>query len=212
MAVGEKIELTVTARDSKGASIPNVRYEAKVEREKADPPSPARWRSTTRARKGKGSIYATEKVGEPGNYTVTVVAKRDGQEIGRDTARFLVYQDDRELENPSADLAPGPADRRDHRGRVGHSRAAHGNYIKGLDRSAYTEYVSASEYRVWDNWPFLLIFAAFLTLEWWLQAAWLGLRGPLTMKLHVPAVRELAKRWPSRTDSSTTLLKDDLPP
>ena len=27
-----------------------------------------------------------------------------GTEIGRDTARFLVYQDDRELENPSADL------------------------------------------------------------------------------------------------------------
>ena len=38
MAVGEKIELTVTARDAKGATIPNVKYEAKVEREKADPP------------------------------------------------------------------------------------------------------------------------------------------------------------------------------
>ena len=31
IAVGEKVDLTVTARDSKGASIPNVRYEAKVE-------------------------------------------------------------------------------------------------------------------------------------------------------------------------------------
>ena len=41
----------------------------------------------------------------PGDYRVTVVATRDGKEIGRDTARFLVYQDDREMENPAADRA-----------------------------------------------------------------------------------------------------------
>ena len=34
-----------------------------------------------------------------------MVATKDGKEIGRDSARFLVYQDDRELENPAADLA-----------------------------------------------------------------------------------------------------------
>ena len=34
-----------------------------------------------------------------------MVASRNGQEVGRDSSRFLVYQDDRELENPSADLA-----------------------------------------------------------------------------------------------------------
>src|SRR5262249_27246494 len=116
----------------------------------------------------KGSLYATETLGEAGNYTVTVVAKRDGQEIGRDKGRFLVYQDDRELENPSADLAlarqiatltEGEA--------VSHERLA--NYLKSIDRSVYTEYVSPTEYKVWDNWPFLLIFTALLTLEWWLR-------------------------------------------
>jgi len=34
-----------------------------------------------------------------------VVASRDGKEVGRDSARFLVYQDERELENPAADRA-----------------------------------------------------------------------------------------------------------
>ena len=33
-----------------------------------------------------------------------MIARRGGKEIGHDSARFLVYQDDRELENPSADL------------------------------------------------------------------------------------------------------------
>ena len=87
-----------------GGGHPERPYEAKVEREKADPPVSKPEEVYNQGEEGKGAIYAIDKIGEPGNYTVTVVAKRGGQELGRDTARFLVYQDDRELENPSADL------------------------------------------------------------------------------------------------------------
>jgi uncharacterized membrane protein len=168
IAPGEKIALTATTRDSKGASIPNVRYEAKVEREKADPPVSKPEEVYNQGEEGKGSIYAIDKVGEPGTYTVTVIAKRDGQELGRDTGRFLVYQDDRELENPSADLALARQIAAITEGEaVTPERLT--TYLKGLDRSASTEYVSASEHRVWDNWPFLLIFTVLLTLEWWLR-------------------------------------------
>ena len=38
-----------------------------------------------------------------------------------------------------------------------------------MDQSAYTEYASHAEYRVWDNWPFFLIFTALLTLEWFIR-------------------------------------------
>ena len=27
----------------------------------------------------------------------------------------------------------------------------------------------AAEHRVWDNWPFFLLFTALMTLEWWLR-------------------------------------------
>jgi uncharacterized membrane protein len=168
MAVGEKNGLTVTARDSKGAAIPNVKYEAKVERDKADPPIGSPVEVYNQGDEGKGSIYAAEKVGQPGNYSVTVVAKRDGQEIGRDTARFLVYEDDRELENPAADLNLA---REIARVTDGESVTPErlGTYLKGLERTGYTESVTYQEHRVWDNWPFLLIFTALLTLEWWLR-------------------------------------------
>ncbi len=103
IGVGEKIELSATARDSKGAAIPNVRYETKIARDGANtPPTPVELLS--QGDEAKGSVYATENLAQPGDYTATVVARRDGQEIGHDTVRFLVYQDDRELENPSADL------------------------------------------------------------------------------------------------------------
>jgi uncharacterized membrane protein len=168
LAVGEKLDLTVTARDSKGTPIPDVHYEGKVEREKANPPVSADVDVYNQGDEGKGAVTAKDSVGEPGNYTITVVAKRNGQELGRDTGRFLVYQDDRELENPSADLALARQIATITDGEsVTPERLT--TYLKGIDRSAYTEYVSPSEYKVWDNWPFLLIFTALLTLEWWLR-------------------------------------------
>jgi uncharacterized membrane protein len=168
IAVGERLDLSVTTRDTKGASIPNVRYKAKVEREKADPPVSTPVEVYNQGEQGKGSLPATENVGQPGNYTVTVIAERDGQEIGRDSGRFLVYQDDRELENPSADLALARQIASLTEGEPLTPEKLTG-YLKGLDRSAFTEYVSPSEYKVWDNWPFLLIFTALLTVEWWLR-------------------------------------------
>ena len=84
VAVGEKIELTATAHDAKGAPIPDVKYEARVEREKADSPVSSPVGVYNHGDEGKGSIYAVEKVGQPANYTVTVIGKKDGQEIGRD--------------------------------------------------------------------------------------------------------------------------------
>jgi hypothetical protein len=168
MAVGEKLDLTATAHDAKGMPIPNVRFEAKVEREKADPPVTSTFDVYNQGEEGKGVIYAVDKVGQPGNYTVTVVAKRDNEEIGHDSARFLVFQDDRELENPSADLNLAREIARVTEGEsVPHEGL--GTYLRGLDKSGYSEYVATKEHRIWDNWPFLLVFTALLTLEWWLR-------------------------------------------
>jgi uncharacterized membrane protein len=167
LSVGERVELTATAHDGKSAPIPGVRYECKIEREgpeKATVPVEI----YNQGDEGRGTAYANEQLAKPGVYSATVVATRDGQEIGRDSARFLVYQDDRELENPSADrrLAREIAEVTGG-DPVNHEKLS--AFLKGVDRSAYTEYVSPSEYKVWDNWPFLLIFTALLTLEWWLR-------------------------------------------
>src|SRR5262249_18371030 len=73
VAGGEKLELSVTTRDSKGATIPNIHYKAKVEREKADPPSSTPVEVYNQGDEGKGSLYAAENLAQPGNYTLTVV-------------------------------------------------------------------------------------------------------------------------------------------
>jgi len=165
--VGEKLELTASTRDAKGASIPNVSYECKIEREGPNPVvEPVELYN--QGEEARASKYATENLGQPGDYTATVIARRNGTEIGRDTARFLVYQDDRELDNPSADLKLA-REISELTGGEAVTPEKLMTYLKSIDRSSYTEYMSPSEYKVWDNWPFLLIFTALLTLEWWLR-------------------------------------------
>lgn len=164
LAVGQKLGLAVTARDSKGAPLADVEYETKVTREGAN----AQVEPVTLYNQGdeaRGAYYA---LGQPGDYRVTVTGKRLGEVVGTDTARFLVYQDEREMENPAADRrllhdiaqitggeSKAPEELRD--------------YVKSLNGKVYTEYVVLRERKIWDNWPFLLIFTALLTLEWWLR-------------------------------------------
>ncbi len=149
--MGEKLELTATARDSKGAPIPTSPSSA---RSSAKGPTPATEpvELYSQGDEARATQYATEHLGQPANYTATVIARRDGKEIGHDSARFLVYQDDRELENPSADLKLAREIAELTGGELVTPEKLM-THLKGIDRSAYTEYVSHSEYKVWDNWP-----------------------------------------------------------
>jgi hypothetical protein len=165
--VGERLELTATARDGKDAPIPGVRYDCKIEREGSDPAT-VPVDMYTQGDEGHATRYANEQVAKPGVYTATVIANRDGQEIGRDTGRFLVYQDDRELENPSADLTLAREIAEITGGEPVTPEKLSG-YLKKTDLAVAGDIYIPSEYRVWDNWPFLLLFTALLTVEWWLR-------------------------------------------
>jgi len=165
--VGERVELTATARDGKGAPIPGIRYECKIEREGPEPASvPIDLYS--QGDEGRGTAYANEQLAKPGVYSANVIASRDGQEVGRDSARFLVYQDDRELENPSADRKSAREIAEISGGEAVNPERLN-SYLKGVDQSTFSVILTPTEYKVWDNWPFLLIFTALLTMEWWLR-------------------------------------------
>ena len=163
-AVGERIELTVTARDEKGEPIADAQYETTVTR--LDPDGKAE--PVVLYNQGNSARGFYPIVGAPGEYRVKVAANRGGKAIGEDQARFLVYQDDRELEHPAADhallrqmaeitggqfLTPELLDK----------------YLRSLDEEEFTDYESQSERKIWDNWPFFLLFVIVLTLEWWIR-------------------------------------------
>lgn len=165
IAQGQKLDLKVAARDAKDEPIADVKFDVQVEflGPKAKPEHVDVFNQGVESR---GAYYA---LGEPGEYRATVRAKSaKGEDLGSDVARFQVFQDDRELENPSADkalleqisaitegksLAPESLDK----------------HLRSLGDGLYTEYVRQTEYRAWDNWPFFLLFVLLLTAEWWLR-------------------------------------------
>ncbi len=122
-----------------GSVDPERPLQAKVEREKAEPPVSKPVEIYNQGDEGKGAIYATERWVSPAltrsRSWPSVTARRSVTDKGR----FLVYQDDRELENPSADrsLAQQIATITDGEA-VSPERLT--NYIKGLDRTSYSEY------------------------------------------------------------------------
>ncbi len=169
LAIGQGLGLTAIAKDEQDVPIPNAMYEATItqqeaENEESEGAEPVEM--YVQENEARGTYYVK---GDPGQYNVTVIAKdSSGQEIGRASSRFLVYQDDRELENPAAnipllqqiaDLTGGQFLRPEQLER----------YFAGLDPDAYTRVETQVEYRLWDNWPFLLLFVGVLGFEWWLR-------------------------------------------
>src|SRR5262249_51405747 len=146
IAVGEKVEMTVTARNPKNEPITDAKYETTVVRESRDAKA-ERVELYNQGDEAKGSYPA---LGEPGEYKVTVVATRDGKELGRDTARFLVYQDDREFENPAADHALLRQIAEVTGGKFLPPEQL-GKHLKSLEGQKFTDYESQVEHKIWDN-------------------------------------------------------------
>ncbi len=166
VSVGEKLGFGITARDEKGVPIPGVTFKVKTEREGDDPKFSSPLDAFNKGTESRGDFYT--KDAPPGDYRISVEAFRDGKEIGRDSGRFIVYQDDRELENPAADnrLMKQIAEAS---GGESLTPDQLPKYLDSLKGKAISESLSQTEKKIWDNWPFLLLFTAILTLEWWLR-------------------------------------------
>jgi hypothetical protein len=165
IALGQRLDLTATARDAKGVPIAGVEYDTTIELLNGAGARSEPVQLFTQGDEGRGHWFAT---GQAGEFKATVVARSKGQVVGRDSARFLVYEDDRETENPAADLA---LLRQVAEATGGESLPPEKlpKFLRSLEGKIDTEYVSQTEHRVWDNWPFFLIFTTLLMLEWWLR-------------------------------------------
>lgn len=168
LAAGQRLEMGVSARDPKGEPITDATYEVKVTRIPTDPNAevspaePVDVFPAPQSTESRGAYYAN---GQAGEYRVTVTGTRKGQSLGTATARFVVYEDDRELENPAANLGL----LRQMAELTGGAFLPPEQLVKHLrtfDPKVYTQSVSQVEHKLWDNWPFFLAFVTILTLEW----------------------------------------------
>ena len=168
VAVGGSVELTASAYDDQGRPLPDARFEAIITPPagSGDDASEIPVDLFSQGESARGTYAAS---GVPGVYTVEVIGRGPGgTEIGRASSRFLVFQDDLELENPAANIAllqqiseltggqflrPEQLDQ----------------FLDALDPEAFSRVETQVEYRLWDNWPFLLLFVGVLGVEWFVR-------------------------------------------
>lgn len=109
----------------------------------------------------------------PGDYTIEVTANKNGVSLGTARARFLVYEQDLELDNAAADpmllasLAKMTPE--------GHAYAPEELSVlleKIKQQPPELEVETQVKDTPWDTWPFFLLFVSVLSLEWFLRKRW----------------------------------------
>lgn len=115
------------------------------------------------------------RTGEPGDYTITVVAKHGDKVLGTATARFLVPDEDLELDRPAAEPALMAQIAR-------MTSEAGGRSLAPEELPQLLEELASREPEVkqevltrvtyWDTWPFFLAFVGLLGVEWYLRKRW----------------------------------------
>ena len=163
---GQRVSFTAGARSPTGDPIDDARFEVKVVLPNATE-HPVQL--VAGPSESTGSLRDTETAGD---YTIRVTATQNGQALGQTEARFVVFQQDLELDQAVADAA------------LLESLAAitGGKSLVPEELTGLIEHLSeqtdAFEVReetkktLWDTWTLLLILVGLLGTEWYLRKRW----------------------------------------
>lgn len=165
-ARGQRVGFDVGARDTQGNKIDDAEFEIEV---LAPDGGKTRVRPT-RNEAGQHGVFLDTEVA--GDYVITATARQGAKQLGVARARFLVFEEDLELENPVADptLLATLASMSE-----GKSLAA--EELAGLveQLQQYPDQLEVEIERretLWDSWPFFLLLVSLLGTEWYLRKRW----------------------------------------
>jgi hypothetical protein len=163
---GQRVEFTVGAQAAAGEAVSNASFQAEIESPggQKNPLSLVRGNEST-----SGSFRDTQQAGD---YTIRVTATQDGRELGATKARFLVIEQDLELDSPMADatLMDNLATMTGGKALVPEELP---DLLRQLAQDTQTlEVQTEAKKTFWDTWPFFLGLVGLLGTEWFLRKRW----------------------------------------
>ena len=172
---GGLVEFSVGAKTAAGDTIDDAQFQAELTSVDGNKTPIAMTRS-------EGKSWAQiprELVKEPGLYTITVAANRDGESIGQSSAQFMVFDRDREKANPAGDpaqLARMAQATREFGGRMIRPEEF-GTLIDDISNNPPDlKIVVPKKWRLgdtlFDGLIVLFVFVGLLTTEWFLRKKW----------------------------------------
>jgi prepilin-type processing-associated H-X9-DG protein len=165
-APGSRVEFSAGAKSAEGEPILDGAFDAEVVL-----PDGKRTPITLR-KQGEEMRGAFLDARGAGDYTVVVKAKRGAELLGSSQARFLVFEQDLELNNPAADVGAleSLAAMTEGKSLAPEQLPSLLEEIKAGSKSLEIE--TQSKETLWDRWPFFLVFVSILALEWVLRKRW----------------------------------------
>jgi hypothetical protein len=167
---GSRVIFIAGARSAQGEELLDAKLTAEVT-------TPAGTKQTVPLiRQGERLVGAFDGARQPGDYAINITAvDSGGASLGSARARFLVFEQDLELDNAVADpslLASLSA----MTSSVGGKSLAPEELPKLLADIAAAplemEIESQEKITPWDTWPFFLLFVVTISTEWYLRKKW----------------------------------------
>lgn len=167
---GSRVEFTAGASTAEGEPLTDARFEVEVL-------LPDEKRSSVRLRRDpaappgemSGTFLETQPVGD---YTLVVTATHGAEAVGTARARFLVFEQDLELNNPAADIGALESLAETTSGKRVAPEQLPALLAELKAGTKELEVETQSKHTLWDRWPFFLCFTALLVLEWFLRKRW----------------------------------------
>ena len=163
---GEMVDFTVGAETAAGEAVIDASFEVEVV-------LPDGSRAPVRLLREEGHFRgAFRQANQVGDYRIVARGRRADESLGQAAARFLVYEQELEFENPAADPTLLDSLARESGGeRLPPEQLA--DLIDRLTEDAERfEIELRSKTTLWDKWPLMLAMIGVLSVEWWLRKRW----------------------------------------
>jgi uncharacterized membrane protein len=166
---GAQLDFTTGATRADGTVVPDAVFQPMVTL-----PDGSKLRPAVRSRGDETVGELTLPPGPAGDYLLEVVAFDTAKkELGRAQARFHVFSQDLELDNPNAypGLLRTLAEMTEGGRQIEFREFA--EVLKTLQEKSREKRMESPELQsLWDRWEFLILFVGLLTTEWFLRKKW----------------------------------------
>ena len=161
-----RVEFTAGAQSSQNEPIVDAEFKARIVKPDNKPSDAV---MIHRDEQMIGSFRETQL---PGDYTIEVTATRKGEMLGSARTRFIVSQQDLELDNASADLDSMKSVAKSSGGEVIEPERLPKWLGELMKKTDYLDVKQETKKTLWDQWPLFFAVVLLLTGEWYLRKRW----------------------------------------
>jgi len=168
-APGAHVDFTTAVRSAEGQDVSDASFKAEL-RLPSGTTTPV-----TLSREGSQMRGIIDRTQDAGDYTLSISATAGGKSLGSAKVRFLVYEQDLELDNPAADptLLASLAKITEQAGGQSLAPEELPDLLARIKRQPQElEVQTQIKQTPWDTWPFMLLFMSIICIEWFLRKRW----------------------------------------